>query len=117
MTSVYKQHTVDDFMKYPPRILLMKRVGASMCIRAAREGLREGDERAPKALAHYLAERRAINEALHRHWHGDDGPLARTISLRCVSVAGDAAFRAGQEQRPGVVSLDEFLEPWKRVLH
>ena len=105
----FPAHTVETFLKYNEQQLRQKRLLANVAIRAARESLEDGDERAPRALEYYLEERRLINEALQRKVHGEEGPPAQEIALKALTMAGAAKRDSGQSQRLGVASLDEFL--------
>lgn len=106
MTGSFQKHTVEDFAKYELPALYKARFMANLCIRTAREEIE--DERAPKALAHYLEERAAINGALCAKKY-PDGPPAQQIGLKALSVTGDANDRRSQ---PDPVA--DFIKLWEK---
>jgi hypothetical protein len=106
--KAFQKHTVGDFAKYELPALYKARFMANLCIRTAREGLEERDERAPKALAHYLEERAVINGALRAKKY-PDGPPAQQIDLKALSVTGDASKR---RSRPDPVA--DFIKLWEK---
>lgn len=106
----FEVHTAEDFEKYTIVELKQKRIIANFAIKTAREEL-DKDDRAPRALDHYLSERKAINETLRQKLY-KGGPPAQSIGLKPVNMAG----QSGKDTpRKNVVSMEDILKIYKGV--
>ena len=90
MTGEMVQHSAEDFEKFTVAQLKTKRalVNKLMIGSLRNDPEMRDDPRQPGALAHYLAERKAINQALYQKLYGDDGPPAQVMKMDALGMAG-----------------------------